>query len=259
MKIRYKILLASTWGAVATGIVCVAVSRSTLRTQGIEQTRNAMRTALIGAESVRDSFSAMGETGVLQKEHLLSDFRAIKTAGGDVTGTALYQTIPIIAGWRALDTVSRQQGFSLRVAKENARNPKNVPTAEDTRILAALERQKGDEYFEVNEALGEMFYARPIILTKDCLSCHGDPAKSASGDGKDIFGQKMEGWKVGEAHGAFILKQSTREIDRFVKESTQTMLLVVALVGVISLGVSLWIVAHVLRGFAAIEATLSER
>ena len=256
MKIRNKILLSSIWGTVATGLVCVLVSRATLKSQGLQEARTSMRAALVGAEAVRDSFSTMNETDLFQKEHLLQDLNQVKSAKGDVTGTALYQTIPIVAGWRALDTLSKQRGYLLRVAREEARNPKNLPTADEARILEELRQKKGEDYFYVDQKQHEIIYARPIILSKDCLSCHGDPGKSVSGDGKDLFGQKMEGWKTGEMHGAFILKQSTNQIDSYIEESTEKLALVVALVGVIALAVSLWIIGQVVRGFAAIDATI---
>ncbi len=215
-----------------------------------------MRAALVCSEAVRDSYSTMNGTGLFQQERLLQEFNQIKQAKGDLSGTALYQTIPIIAGWRALDTVSKQRGYLLRVAKEDARNTKNLPTAEEAQILEELRREKGKDYFKVDEAQGEIIYARPIILTKDCLSCHGDPKNSPTGDGRDVFGQKMEGWRSGEMHGAFILKQSTKGIESYINESTEKLGLVVALVAVVALTASLWVIGQVVRGFAAIEATV---
>ena len=40
--------------------------------------------------------------------------------------------------------------------------------------------------------------------------CHGDPATSATGDGKDAFGFPMENWKVGDIHGAFEVRTRWR-------------------------------------------------
>lgn len=42
-------------------------------------------------------------------------------------------------------------------------------------------------------------------MTQSCMACHGDPANSPTGNGRDILGFKMEGWKPGEHHGAYVL------------------------------------------------------
>ena len=46
-------------------------------------------------------------------------------------------------------------------------------------------------------------------LTEECMACHGDPNTSlalwGNNEGKDPTGVRMEGWKVGEIHGAFEL------------------------------------------------------
>jgi methyl-accepting chemotaxis protein len=48
--------------------------------------------------------------------------------------------------------------------------------------------------------------ARPVRLQASCLSCHGDPANSPTGDGKDVLGFPMENAKQGDIKGAFVLK-----------------------------------------------------
>jgi methyl-accepting chemotaxis protein len=54
-------------------------------------------------------------------------------------------------------------------------------------------------------------YFRPIRLTDECLLCHGDPQTSKANwgndKGLDPTGVRMEGWKVGEVHGAFEIVQ----------------------------------------------------
>jgi methyl-accepting chemotaxis protein len=41
----------------------------------------------------------------------------------------------------------------------------------------------------------------PLKINEACLKCHGDPATSPTGDGKDIAGMPMENYKLGEVRG----------------------------------------------------------
>ena len=109
--------------------------------------------------------------------------------------------------------------MNFRVPKVSPRNPKNEPTEEEHEILSYLKRGEGEEYFQVNHDEGVMVYAKPIRLDQGCLTCHGDPATSPTGDGKDMLGFAMENWKAGEIHGAFILKSSLDNVNAAVASS----------------------------------------
>ncbi len=78
---------------------------------------------------------------------------------------------------------------------------------------------KAGEYFAVDESRGEIVFARAIRLTEDCLICHGQPGTSPTGDGKDALGYRMEGWRAGEMHGAFVLRTNMDKVDAAVRES----------------------------------------
>ena len=100
--------------------------------------------------------------------------------------------------------------------KNHARNPKNAPTPDELEILKVLEPGAHAEYVRVDRASNRIIFARPIKLTQDCLSCHGDPATSPTHDGKDAVGFTMENWKAGEVHGAFVLKADLSRVDGVV-------------------------------------------
>lgn len=69
-----------------------------------------------------------------------------------------------------------------------------------------------------------MRYFRPVVLTKECMACHGDPAQSlalwGNSEGKDVTGAKMEGWKEGEVHGAFEIIMPLAPVDEAVNEQS---------------------------------------
>ncbi len=215
MKLGTKIIVASIGAVCLATVTGLVIQRNVIRQQGIILTRNTMRSALLQAENVRESISTLNQQKVFNDAKLLAEARQAR----DLRSTALYNTIPVVAAWNSIKTVAEKQDFNFRVPKRQARNAKNEPTAEEAKILEYLENTKADEYFLVDTARNQIIYARPIRLTADCLACHGDPKNSPTGDGKDFVGFPMEDWRVGEMHGAFVLKSSLKPIDDVVTDS----------------------------------------
>ena len=122
MKLKYKILISSLWGVFATGIVAILVERSVIRKQGIESTRAAMRSSIMEAEDVRESIAALGEAGAFDKEKLLKEYQKVKAENGDISTTAIYNTIPVVAAWKGLESAAKAQGYIFRISKHDARN-----------------------------------------------------------------------------------------------------------------------------------------
>ncbi len=213
MKLGTKIVLASTVAILLTVASALFVQRSIIQKQGVDMTLETMRAAVVEAENVRESISKLGEGGAFDRAKLLAEYKA----SGDLRGSTLYRTIPVVAAWEAVAKAAKQAGFEFRVPKNSARNPQNNPTPDEADILRQLETGTLAEYIRVNRDTNEIVYARPIKLTQDCLTCHGDPAKSASGDGKDFLGFRMENWKAGEVHGAFVLKTNFAHVDEVVR------------------------------------------
>lgn len=257
MKLKYKIALTSLCGVLITSGVCLLVERSIIRALGVNHAHKSMRATILTAENVRESVAGMHQAGAFHKGTLLKDYLEVKAAGRDVTKTALYTTIPVIASWNALETASKAEGFQFHIARAGARNPKNLPTPEEVDILTQLSTRKADEYFKVDYQKGEITYAHPIILTRDCLSCHGDPAQSYSGDNKDPFGFVMEGWKAGEMHGAFVLKTTTTSINAAVADSIRKISPILLAVILGATGVTLWIVRKITSALTLVEDVTS--
>ena len=210
MTIGRKIIFISCASVALSTAVALLVQRMTIRSQAVELTENTMRSAVIAAESMRNSMAS------LRARHAFDDASIVQEVRGasDYRQTKLYDTIPVVAAWKSLEQVARQEGFEFRVPKRQARNPKNEPTPTESAILDYFETTGKDEYVEANRAANLIVYARPIRLTADCLSCHGDPATSPTHDGKDVAGFAMEGWHAGELHGAFVLTAHMDQVDR---------------------------------------------
>jgi methyl-accepting chemotaxis protein len=205
-----KKIIGAALGAVAVSVaVGLVIQTKVIRSQGIELTRETMGAIISQAENVRESVSALNQAGAFDRPKLVAEAKK----ESDLRKTTLYRTIPIVAAWKALEESAQKNGFEFRVPKNQARNPNNNPTPEEADILKLLEAGDRDDYFKVDSERNQIVYARPIVLSADCLACHGDPKNSLSGDGKDSLGFAMENWKAGEVHGAFILKASLDKVD----------------------------------------------
>ncbi len=251
MKIGTKIT-ASAIGAVTLSVIAgLFIQRNVIRSQGIELTRNTMRAAMVEAENVRDSIGKLNKQGAFDVDKLLAAYKK----NGDLRNSTVYQTIPVVAAWNAIEQVAKQEGFDFRVPKNQARNPKNTPTADEAAILRVLEDGGAEEYFKVDSAKNEIVYARPIKLSSDCMLCHGDPKNSPTGDGKDVVGFPMEGWSVGQTHGAFVLKCSLERVDKVVHAGVNTTLSwIVPLAVLIGVGfyfLNRYLIVRPLNGVAA--------
>jgi methyl-accepting chemotaxis protein len=234
MKLGTKVLLAAISAVVVTAIVGVLIQRSVIRDQGINSIRSTMKGAIIEAENVRTTVAEFNTKRAFNMDALLKEAQQASS----IQSTTLYKTIPVVAAWDAIGKLAEQENYTFRVAKIHARNSKNEATAEERAMLEAFEKEGLDEQFIVDEASNTLAYARPIKLTQDCLSCHGDHKTSPTGDGRDMLGFPMENWKAGEVRGMFLLKADLSEkIDPVVQAGMmQTLLWIVPLVVIVGIG-----------------------
>ena len=216
MKIRWGIAartVAVAWGAVAISAVSgFLIQRSVIRQQGLDLVRNAMRGIVVSAESTREAMAGLNTSGAFDRKSLLGEMRQ----SSDFRATRLYNTIPVVAAWKTAGYVAAKEGYEFRTPSNHPRNPKNNPDAEEQTILDTLAKSGQAEYFAVNEARNEMVFARPIVLSEDCMACHGNPS-TGDQDGKDLLGFPMEGWRAGEMHGAFVLRSKMDQVDSQVR------------------------------------------
>lgn len=164
------------------------------------------------AEATKKRLQQLHQDGSLA-QGLEVEARRHVEAGGDFRETRLYQSTPFFAGFQAATEAAREEGLDVRFIAPQARNPKYDPKNDelDGPFRAALyqqllEKARGSEEAEihaVNPRTGDIHYMRTIRLHEGCMKCHGDPATSLFGDGKDPFGVRMEGWKPGDFRGAF--------------------------------------------------------
>lgn len=220
MKISDKIVVAAIAAVGITALVGILVQKSSLEISSVAMVRGNMRAAIVEAERVREFMSNLSRQKAFDMNNLLAESKK----GGELRNSTIYQTIPVVGAWKAIEEVAKQENYQFRIAKHQARNPANLPTPAEEDILKILNTGNVEEYFNVDWKKKEIVYARPITLTSDCMLCHGSPSESPTKDGKDVLGFAMEGWKVGEVHGAFILKSSTEPVQKAVFASMRTVL-----------------------------------
>jgi methyl-accepting chemotaxis protein len=218
MTVSRKIIFVSSASVLLSTVVALLVQSVTIRSQGTELTKNTMRAAVLAAETMRASISSLrarnsfDDAAILREAKSATDFRQ----------TRLYDTVPVVAAWKSIEQVARQEGFEFRVPKRHPRNPQNEPNASEGAILDYLEKSGQAEYFRADRSANLIVYARRIRLTADCLACHGEAGNSPTHDGKDALGFAMEGWHEGEIHGAFVLTAHLDQVDHVASARAQS-------------------------------------
>lgn len=211
MKLETKTLLAVSCAvAMATGLSIVIVYQLSSNNR-ITELRTKMSSTIAQSEQVAAYMDDMHSSKAFDTAGLMA---AAKAQGGGrslhdyYAETDIYKTVPIVAAWKSAEASAARSGFKFFVPAApgvTARNPKNAITAEYVPAFQAFARGE-PEYFLHDRAHDELVLARPVRLQASCLTCHGDPAESATGDGKDPLGFPMENMKAGDVRGAFVLK-----------------------------------------------------
>ena len=203
MKLAQKILLVLIGTFALTVTAGLLIVGSTMSTAQEHLTFGQMQLLLEDAETTRQMVNELHESGTFDSQKILSELNAVGKER--FRETAFFRTIPIIAAIGNASSAAKTTGFTFRVVRNNPRNSANAPTGFEDSILSRVEKPGTKEILEVSSKNGILVAARPIILTKGCLACHGDPANSPTGDGRDILGYRMENWRTGDVRGAFIV------------------------------------------------------
>lgn len=187
VSIKVKILIVAVTGIVALSAIFSILFIRAIGTQATNAIVEKSRAVVLTAEATRENMADKLEAGVIQ------DFEVLIERGDR---EALIDAVPIITAMTVAGMNAEEANYEFRVPKESPRNPDNEPTELESEILAELKATGVPELIVYGR--DEIRYFRPIVLTPECMLCHGAPA----GDLDPIGGIK-EGWDVGEVHGAF--------------------------------------------------------
>ena len=194
INLKAKVLILALTGiALLSVIISLLYIRDISRqaTQGILEKSRAI---VYMAESAREAMAEKLASGVITDLNTLAQTN---------DRNRLLAAVPIITAIDVATRVAEQGEFEFRVPKFSPRNPVNEPVGVEIEILRELENGLLEEYVLIED--DQIRYFKPIKLTQECMLCHGDPKGS-----RDPVGGIMEGWKVGEIHGAFEIISSLR-------------------------------------------------
>jgi methyl-accepting chemotaxis protein len=241
LKLGNQIMLAVASAVALATLFAIGIVYYLSTQNRIAELRGKMSSMISQSELVASQMDVMYRAKAFDTVSLLA---AAKTQAQGrplreiYASTDLYQTIPIVEAWESVAGAAKRSGFEFVIPVRpdiTARNPDHAFSPEYAPVFAAFEKGEA-EYFARNQAHDELVLARPVRLQGSCLACHGDPAKSLTGDGKDMLGFTMENRKADDLQGAFVLKAKIGH-DPVIMATMQFMALGGGLVLVVVLGV----------------------
>jgi methyl-accepting chemotaxis protein len=171
------------------------------------------------ADEAKNHTANLNKLGAFDTTALLDDLKQTQEAGKPYTDAKIFGTIPVVAGWTAAQEAAVSENIDFRITSFDARNKENEPApgSFEEKLLRDLTEQVnagGEEFvYKTDTETNSLHFMRAIKLTQDCLMCHGDPADSLTGDGKDPVGFTMENWKPGFMHGTYHVVMPLEPVD----------------------------------------------
>lgn len=209
------------------------------RNRVIEMEIQSARSLLMTAEAVRDHMSDKWRSKVLTPA-LLREYAQIPDEAE--RRKLIIAAVPVATAWGAIREHAHESNFELRVPRQNPRNPKNTPDAQEQAALDYFaSHAEANELVRVDDQINAIRYYRPVRLGQECLACHGDPSNAKAlwdnDQGVDILGYPMENKKLGDLHGAFEIVKPLDTAQALLNRQLwfTAAILSVALIGVCSL------------------------
>lgn len=205
MNLANKITICASAGVLLATAGAIANVYLISHGNRVNELRSLMSSTLQQAESVTANMDELHARSAFNTAVLTGSLAGVQ--GRDYRSSVLYRTIPVVAGWESVKGVAKSKGFTFLTPSRpdlTARNPKNH-SAEFAEAFRAFANGQ-EEYFAEDSATNTLILARPVKVTSGCLGCHGDPATSATHDGRDPLGTPMENMRAGDVKGAFVLK-----------------------------------------------------
>lgn len=255
MKFGSKVILNVALSCVVCTLAAVGISSSKIHEQGQAQLIDKSQAILSRLESMR---AYVATSGNLQLEF---DNAVSKYPDGNLPEEVrkqLLRKVPIVASMAVGFENAELDGYKFRVFSAAPRRESNQATASELEILQRFEAEP-----ELKEIISsdqrQVVVYRPVRLSKQqgCLLCHGNPANSPWGNGKDILGYPMENWADHKLHGVFAVTSSTDRISEAATHTTYSILLWALLITVIILVVSYYLLRSPLVALLEAIGTLN--
>ncbi len=188
MSLKWKVLLIAALGPIIVAAINLMLENTVISDMSIRAIVEKSKAIVMMAEAGREEMAHKLEVGIIKPfDEIPADVRV--------------NAVPVITAIKMAEMNAKKAGYDFRVPKISPRNPRNTPTPEEKAVLDEFVAKNLDEKTIVTDEA--VVYYRSIKLTKECMTCHGDPAGE-----KDLVGGTKEGWKVGQRHGAFKISYS---------------------------------------------------
>lgn len=174
------------------------------------------------ADEAQKHLSNLHTKNAFDRERARRELEAKSKNNQGFTDTLAFLTTPIVHGIHVAADAAKRENIDLKVAAPQARRPENQvdPNTFEGILLSDLTHQVeaggDDTIHRVTSATRELHFMRSIPITESCLACHGDPAMSPTGDGKDILGFEMENLEVGDVYAAYHITMPLAPVDQQV-------------------------------------------
>ena len=208
--IKKKILAVFTIIFIVGFAINLYVSSSKMRKDAFDSAVAQGRVLTQGLAVVRMKSTELFEQDFYDWDDLFSD------------PAKLYRATPIIQSFEIGVGLAEIAGFTFRTPAFEPRNPKNEPTAFEAVMLKKIASEDLEELWAINEASKELHFMKTVKLDETCMMCHGEIEQSVTGTPIDPLGFLMEGWKIGERHGAFEFIIPLSGVDKIVTNAAIT-------------------------------------
>jgi methyl-accepting chemotaxis protein len=242
LSLKAKVLVLTLGSIVVVNFFIALVFRRDIAVQAENAILEKSRAVVMSAEATRDVMAERISLGVM------TSLAELATRGDR---DKLMKAIPVLTAIEIAAKNAQAGEYSFRVPKFQPRNPQNEPVGPEIPALKELEKGVLDEYI-VREK-DKIRYFRPILLSTECLLCHGSPAGSL-----DPVGGAKEGWQAGEVHGAFEVISSLSAAKRSVAAATFNILGFTGAI-IVLLGIGLFFVIRIVLGPLAHYVTVFQQ
>lgn len=239
MNINRKITLAVSVVVVITTLAAIATVFFIARSNRVSELHSSMSTILTQATQVRDRLEVLHRAKAIDMQ-VLAKQAAEQFPGKKIREiypqTTMYKAIPIVATWESIAKVAESKGYSFQIVARPdmpARNEKYKAGPGDEPLFEKL-KAGANEVFSQDPKTNELVLAQAVRLTAGCMDCHGSEKNSATKDGLDPLGFKMENMKEGDLKAAFVLRAPMTNDHVVMKSIAQ-----ISLVGVIILVITM--------------------
>ena len=176
-------------------------------------------------EQVRNGMGAIFTNDMYNMDELLKD------------PDKLFLAVPVVQSLIVGAQLAEGSNYSFKAPAFDARNPDNNPTELEARLLTKMRKEGLATIWEIDEETNQLHFLRKVVLDETCMGCHGILEESLTGTMIDPLGYKMEGWRPGDAHGAFELIMPLDHIDKAIASAAITSGALIALI--IAVGIAI--------------------